>query len=154
MLSLKFVRVSKRTAAIAATVALTFAGLVAGVAAPASATTTNVRQAGAGVILPDAGSASRVVEKDGFIYTLVSGTNIYKIYRSQSSSITTTPVTVVDTDPNVANGQTNMCATEPALGSTVSNLNNPGAITISGDYLYVINCANTDNPQLGQPTAC
>jgi uncharacterized protein YqkB len=144
MLSLKFIRVSKRVPAVAATLALSFAGLVAGVAAPASATTTNARQVG-GVTLLSTGSVDRVVEKDGFIYMLDGGNGSGKLFRASATDASIAPTLLVDVDPNIDDYSTSSCRTRAALGDSVTNLANPTAMTVFGNDLYVLNCAASTN---------
>ncbi len=141
-LSTKFAHVSKRAVALVSSLAIAVTGLVAGVAAPASASVPDARQLTVGKSFGTTLSSPEMAISNGFAYVLSkygynSDYSGYKLYRKPVADINSTPTVILDATNATLCGATG----SNTLGATINGIDDVDQMAVSGNNLYLLECS-------------
>ena len=142
-LSTKFAQVSKRAVALVSSLAIALTGLVAGVAAPASAAVPAAAQPKTGASFGFTLSQPDMAISNGFAYVLSkygydSNTASYKLYRKDLTDLNSAPTVIAD----ASTGPTACGASgSNTLGASVTGLADVSEMSVTGNNLYILECA-------------
>ena len=143
-LSTKFAHVSKRAVALVSSLAIAVTGLVAGVAAPASASVPEARQLTTGASFGLTLNSPNMAISGGYAYVLSqqgygSDYASYTLFRKAVANISSAPTVIADGTNATACGATG----SNTLGASVTGIAEASEMTVAGNNLYLLECAGS-----------